>query len=83
MWVVMVHPFATCTLQSERSVAPGVAMVTMDRWWITSATMADPASTTAVCASIPSVVPAVVHTTVSHPIPTTSLTHHDYVQNSC
>ena len=77
----MVHSFVTFTLQSGRSVAPGVAMIIMDQSRTTSATMADTASTAAVCASIPSVVPAVVHTTVSHPIPNTSLTHHAYVQN--
>ena len=77
----MVHSFVTCTSQSGRSVAPGVAMIIMDQSRTTSATMADPASTAAVCASIPSVVPAVVHTTVSHPIPSTALTHRDYVLN--
>ena len=71
-----VSPFAPCTVQNERSAAPGCTMealaqglnkemAIMDRNSTTSATTMVPATMVAACARSPSVAPAAVHTIVS------------------
>ena len=67
---------APCTVQNERSVAPGA---TMEVQGTTSATTVATVAMAAVSASIPTVAPAAVHTTVSKHLPCMALAHHAYI----